>query len=67
MGLERHCVRYGKVDSQFGKKALRCKKFAKNRGGGAQSPVCDGRLKGGGRSPGLLRRTKSCKRAKSRR
>lgn len=54
MGQIRHCVEYKQRGTKGGR-VLRCARFARNRGGGAQSPACDPRLKGGGRSPGLLR------------
>jgi hypothetical protein len=68
MGLQRHCVRYKPVRTQFRTNALRCVEYAKNRGGKPQSPACDPRLVGGGRSRGLLRpATKSCGRRRARR
>lgn len=68
MGMKRHCVEYEKVPTKFGLNALRCARFAKNRGGKPQSPVCDTRLAGGGRSRGLLRPVnQSCTRRRRRR
>lgn len=57
MGLKVHCERYKKVPSSQAKSgfALRCDSMVKNRKRGPQSPVCDRRLVGGGRSKGLLR------------
>lgn len=57
MGLRVHCTSYQNVPSSQALKgrALRCKRFVKNAGGRPQSPSCDKRLIGGGRSKGLLR------------
>lgn len=57
MGLKVHCERYKKVSSKQAKSgyALRCAELKKNARRGPQSPVCDQRLVGGGRSKGLLR------------
>ena len=44
-GLTRACTKYAKTSA-----GLRCKKFSTAR----THPVCDERLKGGGRSPGLI-------------
>lgn len=57
MGLHIHCTSYKTVSSSQALKgrALRCKRFTKNQGGRPQSPSCDKRLVGGGRSRGLLR------------
>lgn len=51
MGNVRRCVRYSK-----GKAGLRCAEFKeRTTAGETKSPACDPRLKGGGRSPGLIR------------
>lgn len=65
MGLKVHCQRYKKVPSKQARSgyALRCVEMVKNRGSGPQSPVCDSRLVGGGRSKGLLRPV-NCRRAR---
>lgn len=57
MGMRKHCARYKKVPSRQAKSgyALRCVDLRKNNRWGPQSPVCDKRLVGGGRSKGLLR------------
>jgi hypothetical protein len=67
MGLHVHCTKYTRVKSSQAKSggALRCARFAKNQGGRAQSPICDKRLVGGGRSKGLLRPS-ACKRTRYR-
>jgi hypothetical protein len=57
MGLRKHCERFEYKPSSQAKsgRALRCAEFAKNQRKGPQSPVCDRRLIGGGRSKGLIR------------
>ena len=66
MGLKVHCRRYKKVPSSQAKSgyALRCVDMVKNTHRGPQSPSCDPRLVGGGRSKGLLRPV-SCRRGGS--
>jgi hypothetical protein len=68
MGLRVHCERYKTVPSRQSKtgRALRCADMRKNTHAGAQSPKCDRRLVGGGRSKGLLRKV-GCERATHRR
>lgn len=67
MGLHVHCVRYQRVRSKQARSgsALRCVDFQKNTTGRAQSPKCDKRLVGGGRSKGLLRPV-GCRRTRMR-
>jgi hypothetical protein len=67
MGQRVHCIRYHRVRSKQSRTgaALRCSKFSKNRSRAPQSPVCDKRLVGGGRSKGLLRPV-GCKRSRMR-
>ncbi len=47
MGIKRTCTKFEKAKGGV----LRCARFRKGKG----SPVCDGRLVDGGRSPGLVR------------
>lgn len=67
MGMKVHCEDYKSVKSSQSKtgRALRCTRFAKNQRKGPQSPVCDRRLVGGGRSKGLLRPA-TCRRIRTR-
>jgi hypothetical protein len=67
MGLRVHCERYKTVPSKQSKtgRALRCADMRKNTRRGPQSPVCDRRLVGGGRSKGLLRPV-GCRRVRTR-
>ena len=67
MGMKVHCEDYRTVASSQARtgRALRCVRFAKNQKRGPQSPVCDRRLVGGGRSKGLLRPV-GCRRPRTR-
>ena len=52
MGQVRTCMRF-----QKGKAGLRCAEFKERvKETDPKHPVCDARLKGGGRSPGLIRK-----------
>ena len=65
MGMKAHCTRYRRVRSSQARSgsALRCVHLVKNKSARPQSPVCDKRLVGGGRSKGLLRPA-ACRRSK---